>query len=212
MGDAKYIVPWPGYTGPKTPGPLHLVEWPDSHPDTHCEYHTFTPEEDTPGMCKCGWTEKNTTAGKQLEPLRLITEKVLLLRLVELSPYRPEEVLYAGCLEYCARFGYKMEGPLDLKVVVEWIRKELLPVQMRMLLKKYSRELKEVDLTTPAFLEAMMEQTLDLAKSVIHAMSVEQLERSLKNPIFPHHQKIEKELRQRLEELKNEQVTQEPPV
>jgi len=202
MGDTKYIVPWPGYTGPKTPGPLRIVEWPDTHPDTHCECHTFTPDKEIPEMCECGWTEKDTTGSEYLEPLRLLTERVLLLDLVEESTYYPKEILFVGCLEYCARFGYKMEGPLDLEVVSEWIRKEFLPAEMRMLLKKYSRELEQVGFETPMFLEAMEEYSLDLAKLIISTASAKQLKKELEDPLFPLSEDIEAEIHQRIKKLK----------
>jgi hypothetical protein len=45
--------PWPGYKEPRTWGKWFVIEWPNSHPDTHCEAGEYAPGDHK--VCVCSW-------------------------------------------------------------------------------------------------------------------------------------------------------------
>jgi len=52
---------WSGYEGLRTLGWWCFIDWPDTHPDSHCVEGKYTPVNDTTRECRfCGWVPPDT--------------------------------------------------------------------------------------------------------------------------------------------------------
>jgi len=215
MGKSKYLSLWPGYDGPKTPGPLHVVAWPDTHPDTHCDEHGYTPDEH--GQCTgCKWVPAETICCEKCnEPLRLKMEMSFIEQVIAESGFHPEELTLAAYQAYCDEFEDKLEGRPDLKDVTAWF-KGLTREQQREVARKYLRRnglvvgvvINSADLDPDgdgfftSLEDRLFEEAIDLAPEDI-------LQALIDNPETP--EKAKKYIRKRLEKsVKAEEKTDTP--
>lgn len=119
--EKPYHVGWPGFSGPSIWGPLFLMKWPESHPDTHCEDHVYTPDEK--GICGCGWVPADKVCCETCNELvRLKLERLLLKRMVHKSPYSPDSLVIAAYLGYLDEYRDKLDSTPDLSAVYEWFQ------------------------------------------------------------------------------------------
>jgi len=210
MGKSKYLSLWPGYDGPKTPGPLHVMAWPDTHPDTHCEEHKYTPDEH--GLCTgCRWVPAETVCCEICnEPLRLKMEMGFVEGMIAESEFRPVKLVLAAYQAYCDEFKDKLEGTPDIKDVKAWFD-GLTREQRREAAEKYLRRknlvvgvaINPADLDPDEFF-AYIED--DLYQELVDTIPEEILPELIDNPETP--EKIKVLIRQRLKKsVKDEEKT-----
>jgi len=81
--------PWKGYAKPRTLGKWFVIDWPDEHPDTHCEEGKYTPKNDEAKACvSCKWVPQDSRDSKG-EDLREVCELDCISELVERNHLTP---------------------------------------------------------------------------------------------------------------------------
>lgn len=129
--------PWKGYKEPRTWGKWFVVQWPDVHPDSHCEEGKYTPDDEDQHCLGCGWVPPEAICCKYCnEPLRNKAELDVLEKKVDRSPFN--HLLFTGYQAYVDQHREQLVGPPSFEEVQKWWNK-LSQKTKDSYIKKYSK-------------------------------------------------------------------------
>ncbi len=120
LGGAKALNnPWKGYKESRTWGKWFVIQWPDVHPDSHCEEGQYTPHDEKPMCMRCGWIPPEAICcGHCIELLRNKAELHFLASEVTCSSF--SSLLLTGYQAYVDHHRKQLVGPPFFEEVKEW--------------------------------------------------------------------------------------------
>lgn len=122
LGREKALAnPWRGYREPRTWGTWFAIQWPDVHPDTHCEAGQYTPDEKTRVCTSCGWVPVDAIhCDKCKMALRDYAELKYIERKVNHSHVSNTRALVVGYQAYVDKHRKQLIGPPEFEDVATW--------------------------------------------------------------------------------------------
>ena len=120
LGSTKALVnPWRGYREPREWGKWFVIEWPTTHPDSHCDAGKHSPDSEVQICESCGWVPADATHREDYkQSLREKMELDSLMVVVERSSF--SNLLFVGYRAYVDRYRDQLVGSPTFEEVQKW--------------------------------------------------------------------------------------------